>query len=159
MAAVYEVNEMIKRILAKNVEWDDVVNWPVGNRVPIVPAQTQPEQVTQSEDKPYIIYDYITTPSPDGSYRKVDEVTYTMWHQDIDLLREMLEVLFAAFSDDDDSAYFIHKYIVDTEYNYYYFQTPYGYSPEPEDEEGGRYSTSVVIRYDYSRISPRPVIL
>lgn len=159
MPAVYEINEMVKRILAKNVVWNDIDAWPVAHRVSIVPAQVQPEQAKQTSDKPYIVYDYITTPSTNGPYRKVDEVTYTIWHQDIDLLKEMQEVLSAAFSDEDDSADFIHKYIVDTEYNYYYFQVPYAFSPEPEDEEGGRYSTGLVIRYDYSRIAPRTVIL
>lgn len=153
MQAVYEVNAFVKRLLASNVQWSNSTDWPVAHRISIIPAQEQPEQANQTSEVPYIVYDYVTTPST-GVERKVDEVSYTIRHQDTDLIDEIVGVLTAAFDGEDDSASLAHQHTISTSYNFYYFQVPYVYSPEPE-EEGGRYSTVVVLRYDYAPVQRR----
>lgn len=122
----------------------------------LVPGQEVPELETiydeaQFKSLPYGIYSLSHRYSPDEPYMICGQVSYTLYHDDMDVLIAMAEYLTDLLCREDWSANDINVHFSDDESYPFEFKSVIVLTtagPAPTEDEGGRNSFMIVIRYD-----------
>lgn len=166
-SAIYRLNKFIREKLESmtfiNLS-DYKTDLPNGELILpfMVPGQDNPEMVTiYDQDKfqhfPYIVYSVSQRPVPDEPYLECGQASYTIYHVDIDILIGMVDYLNDLLKREDWTARDINTHFMsDNSYSYDFKSvsvlTTAG--PAATDEEGGRNSMLLVLRYDVTYEGP-----
>lgn len=122
----------------------------------LVPGQEVPELETiydQTEFKnlAYGIYSMANRYNPDEPYMICGQVSYTLYHDDMDILIAMAEYVVDLLSREDWSANDVNLHFRSSTTYPFEFKTVSiltSAGPAPSEDEGGRSSFIIVIRYD-----------
>jgi hypothetical protein len=77
----------------------------LGNIIPIVPVQQQPELIDKIKGLPFITYDIVGEPVPSGMwYITCEQVLFTVWCEDFKTARALRNLMYDLFRRQDDSA-------------------------------------------------------
>ena len=140
------------QVLKRNMPdvWDET---KYGNLIPIVPLAEEPELSEYSG--PRIVYGYSTEGSGDLYAREFGSMTFAIYDQNFRRLSQTLNILKKAFERQDETARDVNEYsdsLVNSPFEGLSFaQVSLGFieGGTPEDEEGGRQSALLNIRYEY----------
>lgn len=159
---VYSINEYVtdKLVELEFIDLDEYVSdldGPAPFTVPfLTPGQELPEvetiyDSTEFKDLPYGIYSMSHRYCPDEPYMICGQIAYTLYHGDIDVLIAMAEYLTDLLCREDWTANDINVHFRDSTTYPFEFKsvcvlTTAG--PAPAEDEGGRNSFMIVIRYD-----------
>jgi len=159
---VYFINKYIQDKLVE-MEFIDMADYVSDfNGVPnfvlpfLLPGQEVPELETIYDDSqfkslPYGIYSLSHRYSPDEPYMICGQIAYTFYHEDIDTLIAMAEYLADLLSREDWTAGDINVHFRSEATYPFEFKTLCvltSAGPAPSEDEGGRSSFMIVVRYD-----------
>lgn len=159
---VYSINKFIQDKLVE-MEFIDMADYvsdfvgDVNTVLPfLIPSQEVPELETIYDqdgfkDLSYGIYSVSHRYCPDESYMMCGQIAYTFYHGDIDTLMGMADYLVDIISREDWTANDINYHFrADASYPFEFktlcVLTTAG--PAPAEDEGGRNSFMIVVRYD-----------
>jgi hypothetical protein len=159
---VYSLNKYIQDKLVE-MEFIDITDYVSDfNGTPnfvlpfLVPGQEVPELETiydQTEFKnlAYGIYSMSHRYSPDEPYIICSQVSYTFYHDNMDILIAMSEYLVDLLCREDWSASDINVHFRSSTTYPFEFKTVYvltSAGPAPSEDEGGRHSFMIVVKFD-----------
>lgn len=144
----YILNKYVWELLKMNTTMKEA---DYGNKVPIVPANQEPEFT--SLDKPFIVYGYSEDGTGDLFAERDGSLSYAVWSTSVGEINTILNIVRAAMERHDESARAVNKWSSNTpSYLGIRFGDIYiGYleGPSPEESEGGRQAGIITIRYKY----------
>ena len=149
MNAVYIMNRFVFDILKSNGAIEDRPAY--GGRTPIIPSQQVPE--FNQYNKPFLVYGFSESPSDIPSLR-TGTVAYAVYDVDPRKIVHIINVLSEALRHWDESARELNAYKADKDsfrdivFSSLYIGLVEG--PSGSDQEGGRDSGVISIRYTYS---------
>jgi hypothetical protein len=122
----------------------------------MIPGQDIPEMVTIYDEAkynslPYCVYSVSDRLNADEPYMTCGQATYTFYHLDMDYLIGMKDYLSELLRREDWTAFDVNDHFksdVNYAFDFKYISLLTTAGPAPVDEEGGRSSMLVVIRYD-----------
>lgn len=147
--SVYNVNDFILDQIGTDLGYD-------GSGIrPIFPIQSVPEA---NQQQPHLVYSGITLSDARAWWTSIDEVTYTIMHNDPDTINDIVKELKDIFRRMDLTADEMNDFC-DTndleDYFYYSFRFMGSTTSRPAEQENGLYAQPFTIRYSYSENAGR----
>lgn len=149
LAGVHGLNKFVFSKLQSDLGW----TLPSGLN-PIMPAQTNPENV--AFDEPFIIYSYNSVPSNTEWWIINETVTYTVYSQDESEVRAAIHYLSTLLARYDESAEEVNEWLNSSgspdqkAFEYKYIRVTLTTSPGAAYSEGGRVDGSITFRTCYT---------
>lgn len=143
---VYAVVDYTWALLKLNTEMKES---DYGGRVPIVPASVQPEFANQT--KPFLIYGFTENPTYDPYAIRGGQVAFAIYASTDREIARIENILALAFGQFDESAADVNDWATGGIFQDMHFTTiSFGIieGPSPEDQEGGRKSGVVMLRFE-----------
>lgn len=147
-AAVYAVNRYTWSLLSSR-GWEKV-----NGLTPIVPANMEPELAQYS--KPFIVYGTASEWPGPMWWLQQEQCAYTIYSSTVSVINEAVRVLNEAFIRMDEAARDVQRHTVLTndagydDLHFKSFEVVSAQSAQAAEEEGGRQSGLVVIKYQYT---------
>lgn len=127
---------------------------------PIIPVQQVPEFNSMDPEIPYIVYSGRSMPMIDQWWISQDEITYTIWGNDLDTINDVAIELFDIFRRLDESADDINNYLQSigrNDFRFHFVRVMGDFTPEAATTEGGRFGHPITFRYEYVNQAGRGV--
>lgn len=159
---VYSLNKFIqdKLVEMEFIDMSDYVsdfNGSPNFALPFfVPGQELPELETVYDDAAFLhlaysVYSVSHRYSPDEPYLMCGQVSYSFYHDDVDILMAMSDYVSDLMGREDWTANDINYHFRSDSSYPFEFKTVYVLTtagPAPSGDEGGRYSFMIVLKYD-----------
>jgi len=144
----YLINRYVWELIKKNTTLTET---DYGGRVPIVPANMEPDFV--GFNKPFIVYGYSEDTTPDLYARRSGSLSYAVWSTSVGEINSILNTIRAALERHDESAREVNVITtalgVNPGIRFGDIYIGYLEGPSPEETEGGRQAGIITIRYQY----------
>jgi hypothetical protein len=128
---------------------------------PIWPVQVEPETITR--EGPFLRYVVSTTASPGQFFYLRDEITYLIHSTDLGASALIANLIRQLLSRQDETAKDINRMVFSAAYNdpedkrdfeYKTFQLGEVLSPDPPQQESGRFIRPITFQYEYVLMHP-----
>lgn len=119
-------------------------------KIPVIPSSQQPDFVELN--KPFLVFEWTESPSSDNYSHRAGQMSFAVYSpldRDIVTISNLLTTVLGKF---DLSASYINQWKVGKVYQDIRFTSVWCGAfdgPSPEEQEGGRKSGVVVVRYQY----------
>lgn len=149
IAPAFLLRKYIWEVLKVNT---DMAEADYGNLVPIVPVAEEPE-ITEY-DKPYIVYGFASHPAEPGNhFKKRGSMTFVVYSTKFNEITDILNILETTFEREDEAARDVNAFTSRTPgfvgLRFGTISLGFNEGPAPEEQEGGRQSGLLNIRFEY----------
>src|SRR5574338_142876 len=152
------INRYTYDVLKGAIGWDRA-NY--NGKTPIIPSQQLPEFTAYN--KPFLVYGWSESGSHDLGFIRTGTMAYAIYDLDDRIIIKIIDALVTTFSRWDETAEDVNIYKSSNnafgDFLFTTFSIGLVEGPTPADQEGGRRSGVVTIRYDYKsnwNVNTRP---
>ncbi len=142
------INRYVYDVLRGAIGWNRST---YGGKTPIIPSQQVPEFTAYNA--PFLVYGWSEAASGDLGFLRTGTVAYAIYDLDDRVIIKVIDALIETFSRWDVAAEDVNTYkasnVAFGDFLFTTFSIGLVEGPSPADQEGGRRSGVVTIRYDY----------